>query len=99
MSLAVLYRRRKVGSVDDESTLSMMESLFVALALAADLYFDASPEVVEGGACNCERDGKKRCVSCWCSISTCVADCGGGGATTIMSKERDAAKVSAMAVL
>ena len=65
MSLAVLNRRRKVGSVDDDSTLSMMNSLFVVIDAAAWLDFDesnndsedSSQEVVEGGACSGERDG------------------------------------------
>ncbi len=65
MSLAVLNRRRKVGSVDDDSTLSMMNSLFVAIDAAAGLDFDesnndsedSSQEVVEVGACSGESDG------------------------------------------
>jgi hypothetical protein len=62
MSLAVLYRRRKDGRSDDESTLSMMESLFapigVGVVVDVDLVAtdedleDASHEEVADDACD-----------------------------------------------
>lgn len=63
MSFAVSYRRRKLGSTDDESTLSMMESLSVVIDVAAGFVAidtdleDASQEEVEAGECDGEQDG------------------------------------------
>jgi len=60
MSLAVLYRRRKDGRSDDESTLSMMESLFAPIGVVVDVDLvatdedleDASHEEVADDACD-----------------------------------------------
>ena len=57
MSLAVLYRRRKFGSIDDGSALSIMGSLFDAALVFVEPDTDLeddSHEEVETGECNGE---------------------------------------------